>query len=208
MKHTLLIVLVCAVLLMVAGCTNNQTQIQQTTPPDQLTTAYPGSGAETAYPSTGSVIPTSSNGIEGAYPLPGGSSATPLPIGVIPAAPQEAPEPDPGMASISGVLYSYTIKQAIAGTEFFLIPAVGPDKKNVPNIIVSPDAARGEIISQSDAVGNISLKSIPPGNYFLVVWAPMSWSIAQISEEDPNPLLLELSAGSQIPLGVVYISWP
>jgi len=133
---------------------------------------------------------------------------TPLPMGVLPTAPQEAPEPDSGKASISGILYSYTIQQVIAGTEFFLIPAVGPAKTEVPPIIVGPEASRGEIISQSDYSGIVSLKNIPPGNYYLVVWAPMSWSIAQKSETETTPLFLELKAGSRVPLGIVYISWP
>lgn len=209
MRHLPLIILVCALTLIAAGCTNNQTQIQPTTPPDRITTSVPVGSIETAYPpSAASEFPASSSGIQTAYPLPEGSAGTQLPIGVVPSPPTEAPEPDPGMASISGVLYSYTIKQAIAGTGFFLIPAVGPDKKDVPPIIVSPEASKGEIISRSDNSGNISIKDIPPGNYYLVVWAPMNWSVAQISEEDTNPLLLELSAGSRIPLGVIYISWP
>ncbi len=153
-------------------------------------------------------MPSTSTNIQTAYPSTGGSISTPLPEGALPAAPQEALEPDPGKASISGVLYSFTIKQVIPGTGFYLIPAVGPEKKDVPPIIVAPEASRGEIISRSDDNGNIYIKDIPPGNYYLVIWAPLNWSVAQISEDDSTPLLLELNAGSRIPLGIIYVSWP
>ncbi len=199
-----LTILFCAVLILSIGCRN----IKLTTVPTEISNPYPTGSIETSYPSSaGNETSSNPSAIQTAYPS---TSAifTPVPIGVIPAAPPDAPEPDPGKASISGVLYSYTIKQAVPGTGFYLLPAVGTDKNQVPPIIVSPEATKGDIISQSDNTGIISIKDIPPGNYFLVVWAPLNWSVAQKSESDTSPLLLELNSGSQNPLGVIYISWP
>ena len=156
-------------------------------------------------------------GSQGGYPAPiqeatsypaGKIFVTMLPEGVLPEAPKKAPDTTSDTASISGVLYSYNNRQVIPQTEFFLIPAVGPEKRDVPPVIVSPESKRGEIISTSGDSGEINLKDIPPGNYYIVIWAPMNWVIAQNSESDITPRLIELKAGSRIPLGVVYVSWP
>jgi len=207
MRNILFTFAFCAAIIFSAGCTNKQGSTQPTLAPTETGIAYPIENVETVYPplSEGSSNPEN---IEMAYPSLNGDNATPLPIGVVPPAPKEAPQPDPGKASISGVLYSYTMKQAIPETGFYLLPAVGPEKKGIPSALVAPDASKGAIISRSDAAGNISIKDIPPGNYYLVVWAPMNWTIAQISEQDTTPMLLELNDGSRTPLGVIYISWP
>jgi hypothetical protein len=187
---------------LLVACTNNQTSSPVTSVPSQANNSPTEANIETAYPLL------SGNEAATPYPILGETEATPLPSGVLPVAPNEAPKPEAGMASISGVLYSYTTGQTVGGTEFFLIPGVGPEKKDVPIVLVAPDASRGEIIGRSDDNGNIALQNIPPGNYFLIVWAPMSWSVAEKSNTDKAPLLLELDAESQIPLGVIYLSWP
>ena len=209
MRNIITTIVICSILILASGCTNNQATIQPTALPSEVIGASPSSPVETAYPSAiGNETPSTSNNIQTAYPSTDGDISTAFPEGSLPVAPLEALEPNPGMASISGVLYSFTIKQVIQGTGFFLIPAVGPEKRDVPPIIVAPEASRGEIISRSADNGDISMKDVPPGNYYLVVWAPLNWSVAQISAEDSTPLLLELKAGSRIPLGVIYISWP
>jgi hypothetical protein len=206
MKNILISFFVIAALFFVTGCTASSSSTQLTPSPAEANPTYTSGNVETAYPST--IITEAYSNIETAYPSTDQNYPTPLPAGVLPTAPQEAPVPDPGKASISGVLYSHTINQVVVGTGFYLLPAVGPEKKDVPSIIVAPDPSKGDIISYSDNNGDISINDIPPGNYYLVVWAPMNWSIAQTSEQDTTPRLLELNAGSRVPLGVIYISWP
>lgn len=161
--------------------------------------------------------PPASPALQGGYPAPiqeatgypsGKIYTTMLPEGVLPEAPKNAPEATSDTAAISGVLYSYTNRQVIPQTEYFLIPAVGPEKRDVPPVIVSPDSKRGDIIATSGDVGEINLKNIPPGNYYLVIWAPMNWSVVQNSASDIAPRLIELKAGNSVPLGVLYASWP
>jgi hypothetical protein len=142
----------------------------------------------------------------GAYPGPEGKQT--LPTQITPNPPADAPGPEPGKASVSGTLYSPTSKMVIAGTQFYLTPGWGADHREVPPIFVGPQVDKGDISLISDSQGNFSVNNIPPDNYYLVVWAPLTWDVAQISETDTNLLLLELKADQQFPLGIVYVSWP
>jgi hypothetical protein len=198
------LIFVCIIVTLLSSCTNTKL----TASPTATNPPNPTGSIETAYPALpGSEAPTNSSNNQSAYPITG-DNFTPVPVGVVPSPPQDAPEPDPGKASISGALYAYTIKQALPGTGFYLLPAVGPDKKGTPLAIVEPDPSKGDIIGHTDNTGMILMKDIPPGNYFLVVWAPLNWSLAQKSEADTSPMLIELSAGSRLALGVIYVSWP
>ncbi len=203
MRNIILTIVFCTAIIAVAGCG----KAQQTPLPTATTNPIPTSAIETAYPGPGNTTPLSPNALQTAYPAGKGNTTTVV-IGEIPIAPQEAPEPDAGKASISGALYSYTIKQALPGTGFYLLPAVGADNNQVPSVIVAPDAAKGDIIGRSDDSGIVSMKDVPPGNYYLVVWAPLSWSVAQVSEADTSPLYIKLEAGTRLALGVIYVSWP
>jgi hypothetical protein len=118
------------------------------------------------------------------------------------------PEPTAGQASISGVLYSSRSGGAIPGTMFYLTPAVGPEKRSMPSILIGPEESRGDIRGQSDEVGGFTLNNIPPGNYFLIAWSPYNWPEADVSATDMTPLLIELKAQQRKPLGNVYVGWP
>jgi hypothetical protein len=126
---------------------------------------------------------------------------TPLP-------PADAPQPEPGMASLSGALYSYTIQKIIPDTMFYLTAAVGENHDSMPTFLAGPQPARGDIVSRSDSYGNIQLAAIPPGSYFLIVSAPYNWCPAEIGPGNPAPRLIRLAAGDRLALGVVYMSWP
>ncbi len=152
------------------------------------------------YPVPGSVMP--------AYPAPGQPKVSTYAIGELPVAPSGAPDPEPGKASISGILFSYTIRQTIPETAFYLTPAVGADHRDMPPILIGPRTEKGDVSGRSIDDGQIVMNSIPPGNYYLVVWAPYNWVVAQVSDMDISPLLLELAADQTFQLGVIFLSWP
>lgn len=120
----------------------------------------------------------------------------------------DAPSPQSGKAAVSGMLFSFTISQVLPETAFYLTPAVGPEHRDVPPLLTGPDPEKGDLSAASDAQGAFRLNDIPPGNYFLVVWAPYNWSVAVTSVTGATPLLIELGPDERLPLGVVYVSWP
>jgi hypothetical protein len=149
---------------------------------------------------------------EDPYPAAGehfGPVATnPEDVLLTPIPPSDAPKPEPGLASLSGALYSYTIGKVIAETMFYLTPAQGADRDAMPAFLAGPDPARGDIIGRSDLYGNFSFTGVPPGSYFLVVSAPYNWCPAEAAPDDPAARLIRLAAGDRLALGVVYVSWP
>jgi hypothetical protein len=152
-----------------------------------------------------SVVPTTMP----AVPSPTVSvGAGPTRVPGLPIAPKEAPLPAEGKASISGVLYSYTIPVVVPGTLFYLTRASGSDKRSISPIITGVHTEAGDISGMSGDEGQISLNDIPPGNYFLVVWAPYNWVPADVSPTNQSARLIELAAGQREPLGIVYLSWP
>jgi hypothetical protein len=78
----------------------------------------------------------------------------------------------------------------------------------VPPILIGPRPEKGDIGSRSDGSGFVEMRDIPPGNYYLVVWAPYNWSIAQVSDVDSTPHLIKLEPNQRALLEVIYLSWP
>ena len=122
--------------------------------------------------------------------------------------PSDAPSPPSGQASLTGVLYSYTISSAVPGTIFYLTRAIGDDNRTMSPLLTGPNDEIGDIRGMTDAKGQFSLNGIPPGNYYLVVWAPYNWAPGENSSADHTPRLIELAADQRQPLGTVYVSWP
>lgn len=118
----------------------------------------------------------------------------------------DPPIPEPGKASVSGLLYSFTGKGPIPGTLFYLTPVGELD--DPPNVLVGPRSDQGDIRGISDDKGQIVLNNVPPGNYYLVVWAPYNWILAVESETDATPRLIILEPNQRVNLGIIYLSWP
>jgi hypothetical protein len=187
----LVIGLVC--IFFVASC-----QIQST--PNQATAVQNPGGTPSLYP----------------YPY---QEITPMPLYpgpdyqidpdlLNPTAPLDAPVPQSGNASISGVIYSYTLGRALPKTNFYLTHGFGPDDKEVPPAFIGPLDGKGDIQGTSDEKGVFAIDNIPPGNYYFVVEAPYNWSVGQVSDTDPTLRLLELKPDQKYPLGIMYVSWP
>ncbi len=133
-------------------------------------------------------------------PLPGTS-----PLFEVPA---EAPLPVPGKASVSGVLYSCTLSQVIPETSFYFVFVPEGSNLEPPAVLFGPRPELGDIRGVSDEKGRIILNDIPPGRYYLAVWAPYDWILAVESATDLTPRLIVLEPGQRMALGVIYVPWP
>lgn len=163
---------------------------------------------ESAYPSPGDSMGES-------YPAPEKKGTqesyaviTPLPIGVLPQAPAEAPQPQAGKAAISGVAYSFTTRIPLAGTQFYLTSGWGSQHQDPPLAFTGPDQSKGDYVGKTDEHGNISVADVPPGDYYLAFWAPLSWSVAVASEQSNQARLIHVDADQKLTLGIIYVSWP
>jgi len=137
-------------------------------------------------------------------------SQSPLPTPASDVAPPtpEVPKPEPGIAAVVGMLYTYAGHGPIPGTTFYLTPAQGEDEVRPPTVLTGPQAEAGDISGISDDGGWISVNNIPPGNYYLAVWAPYNWIIADVSHVDHTPRLITLEADQQLNLGRIDVAWP
>lgn len=133
-----------------------------------------------------------------AVPLPGIEGSLTIP---------EAPIPEAGRVSLSGILYSISLSQIIPGTVFYITPAAG-DTNEPPSLFLGPRMGSGEVRGVSDDMGRFVLTNVPPGKYYLAVWAPYNWILAVNSLDDLTPRLLILEADQAYELGIVYVPWP
>jgi hypothetical protein len=141
--------------------------------------------------------------------------ASPVPTAVSPLAPdiaesplpEELVEPEAGMASIGGTLFTYVSEAPIPGTLFYLTPAMG-ESDLPPGVYVGPQEENGDVSGMSDINGRFVLNNVPEGKYYLAVWAPYNWILAVESAGSSSPRLFTLRSGQQEDLGLVYLSWP
>jgi hypothetical protein len=131
-----------------------------------------------------------------------------LPTLQTPVAPKTAPQPEPGTASVSGVLFSSTVSRVLTELLVYLTPGWGDDKRTVPGIVMGPRAEAGDIFGRTDGQGQFALNNIPPGNYYLVAHSGASTEFGSKDFLPSQPQLIELKAGDQVLLGVVYVALP
>ena len=130
----------------------------------------------------------------------------PTDSGLVAASP--TPAVASGRAGLTGYLYTLTGSGPIPGTVFYLTPARGPTKEDPPRVLVGPSPELGDVRGQSDEQGRFVLTDVPPGNYFLAVWAPYNWVLAHESETDLTPRLIVLEPGKWHDLGRIEMVWP
>jgi hypothetical protein len=114
--------------------------------------------------------------------------------------------PEKGKAALSGVLYSLNFQRTIPETAFYLIPAA--EDKQPPEVLFGPRKEKGDILGFSDAEGKILLNNMPPGDYFMAVWAPLNWILAVDASVDANPRLISLAPDESKALGTINFPWP
>jgi hypothetical protein len=122
--------------------------------------------------------------------------------------PSEAPMPESQKASIAGVLYTFAGQGPIPGTLFYLTPGRGEGQQELPTVLTGPHEEDGDIAGTSDDKGWIALNDVPPGSYYLAVWAPYNWILATESDVDLTPRLISLEADQRLNLEVIYVPWP
>jgi hypothetical protein len=120
-----------------------------------------------------------------------------------------APEPAAGMATVSGVLYSFgTIPGAIRGTQVYLEAADEVDGEYFPpSVSLGPKVADGDIIVESNDLGQVQIE-VPPGHYYMAVWTIYDWRLVVAKAGEEAPRLITLEEGDQLDLGVLYTYWP
>lgn len=122
---------------------------------------------------------------------------------------EAVPTHQPGMASFVGILYSYTVDLVLQETLFYLTPALGGNNNIVPPVLVGPLVENRDARGFTNAAGQIEVLNIPPGKYYIIVWAPpYNWEPVVVSPEDPTPLLVELGADDHLTFDTLYVSWP
>ena len=154
------------------------------TPPPEAPTEPPASSAQ-------------SSPIESPLPTP----APPEPTRVI-------VDPEPGAAAFQGAIFAASSNGPIGGTQFYLTRAVGLEENFVPPVLGGPRDVDIEGMTELD--GSFALTNVPPGKYYMVIWAPLNWillnDMAGIGDE--LPILLELEADKTEDIGVMTINWP
>ncbi len=135
------------------------------------------------------------------YPEPVITKINPEEIKLFPT----PPDPDPGLASLSAVLYTPYLSQIIPDTSFYLMPAIG-ENNEVPPIISGPDVNQGDVHGFTNDQGFLVLNNISPDLYYLVVWSPYTWTLAE--NKDGIPLLIEIISDSKNDLRSIDVPWP
>lgn len=205
MKKKMKFILTAVIFVLVLGaCQTVQPVTVKDTQATQPQAENTPSGEADAYPAyPAESVPSQDPQVS--YPV-----QTPVKIyepGELPTAPETAPEPQDGMASLSGTLFSFTDRSSVLGTPIYLTSAIGDNL--VPPVLVGPDTEKGDIISRTDENGNFTFDNVPPGNYYLVAWSPYTWTVGVVEpSEEAEGRLIQLEAGQKEVLGVMYISWP
>jgi len=145
-----------------------------------------------------------------ASPLVADTTSIPI-VGIEQAlvdAPKDAPKPDAGKASISGLVFSPSLQKGVMKTGFYLTKAVGEKNRQISPILIGPEESQGDIRGYTDEKGIFSVNNLEPGNYFIVLSAPNDWVPFERDGTSGVPKLVELKADEQLALGVLYAPWP
>jgi hypothetical protein len=131
---------------------------------------------------------------------------------VTPAAATVPAEPTPqhGTAAVKGALLTSKGFSSIPGTQFYLKPVGTEGQSGEPwtLVLVGPETDKGDIVGQSGSQGEFFINDVPPGKYYLIVWAPYNWIPIETDTDGQRPQEFELKAGEIADLGSLVLSWP
>lgn len=206
MKNITLIIFTLFILFSFVACTNVQTTTVKSetsiSPAQQTSVANKTSvPSPEFFPSESELYPVYTAILENTYPLD--VSTVVLLEDLQP--PLDTLPPEPGCASISGLLYAYDISKILMNTEFWLYPAVTVgDKKVIPPIITNGSVKDGDVNGKTDENGVFFLDNVPPGDYYLIINYPDHTVVGQSKPTAEAYLLISISEGDRIPLGVIF----
>jgi len=123
-------------------------------------------------------------------------------------APTATPSLAPGMGCMTAIALTIGTDAPIPGTRFYLAPALGGDDPHPPVMYAGPDPEKGHVPGTTGEAGEIDLREVPPGRYYLAMWAPYDWVLAVTARDDETPLLISVEAGSCVELGELWFPWP
>lgn len=198
-KSRFFIIVIVLMVGFLNACSSEQKQSLPPSSEQSKPTVAPNAQAVSAYPA----LVASSTQVD--YPAPQspmGNSIQPF-ANLVP--PVEAPAPEKGKASLSGLLYQETSSAILKNFRIYLSPGQGTKKDQPPPVLVGPLTEKGDITSRTDDQGIFTFSSVPPGNYYLVVALPDTYDLAVNPKNDQNPLLIKLDADQRLVLGVVLI---
>ncbi len=118
------------------------------------------------------------------------------------------PAPASGTGCLVGRAVMVVNGAGIPGTAYYLAPALGDDGPYPPVMYAGPDRDQGHLPGTSGPAGEIDLRDVPPGCYYLAMWAPYDWVLAVVSRESDEPLLITIDADACTDLGQIWFSWP
>ncbi len=119
--------------------------------------------------------------------------------------PKEAPVPESGKASISGILFSKSSSTILTNFRLYVTLAQGPDKNAVPPILAGPIKDLGDVTATTGQDGKFEFNNLNPGNYYLIVVMPTDYSVVEKSLTDEQAQLIQLSPNQQNPIGLAVI---
>lgn len=139
--------------------------------------------------------------------------SSPLSSPIVPTTPPEptptAPAPAEGQAAIYGTLIVNDGRNTpLIETPLYLTPGIGENKDELPPLLVG--VQEGDIRGFTDKQGHFAINNIPPGTYYLIIWAPLSWIPYHkvVGPEQMELILITLEADQTLALGEQIINWP
>jgi len=146
--------------------------------------------------------------------IPTTISQSPLSTPVSPISqPTQSPTPTaPKLSTGKSVIYGRLLiddghQTPLAETALYLTPGIGENGDQLPPLLVG--VQEGDVRGFTDAEGGFAIDDIPPGKYYLIIWAPLSWiPLHDVYNGQIDIILLELQADQILDLGEKAINWP
>jgi hypothetical protein len=135
-------------------------------------------------------------------------AATAAPVASAEPAAAATATPTPGLGCLTGHAVMVANGAGIPGTTYYLAPALGGEDPHPPVMYAGPDREQGHVPGVSGSRGEIDLRDVAPGRYYLALWAPYDWVLAVRSSASEEPLLITIEPDTCTELGEIWFSWP
>lgn len=110
-------------------------------------------------------------------------------------------------SSVCGTLLSQTTGRPVSETIILLMRGRQAGEE-APIMISGANLDVGDLSSTSAADGSFYFEDVPPGTYYLAVWAPYDWLLVPGLDGDRLPRRIVVKTGASLSLGVVSLQWP